>query len=113
MNVAKIDRAARKMCRHTIVFNDAVDALVVARSMQGRSTRAIADEFGLSESQVQYRVMKAQNSLKTKFRADYRTGKSKVAQQMLHATERLALGVIRKQIAPKFIPLARAGVSRM
>lgn len=112
MNAATIKREARRLCRHRIVFTDVSDVLVAVRAMQGRSTKAIAAELGVSETQAQYRVMKAQNSMKTKFRADYRNGTGAIARKMLRATEQIGMRVVERQIAPKFIPFAAAGVPR-
>lgn len=112
-NTDKIKQEARKLCRHTIVFTDVESATVASLAMRGISTRAIADELGLSAAQAQYRVSKAQNSLKTRFRADYRNGRGAVVRQMLKATDHIASKVVRDQVAPQFIPFARAGVPRV
>ena len=109
---SRIKKEARKLCRHTIIFTDSTDILVAVRGMQGRTTKAIARELGITESQAQYRILKAQKSMKTKFRADYRGGTGGIAQQMLKATERIGMGVVRNEIAPQFIPLASSGVPR-
>ena len=81
-------------------------------AMQGISTKAIASELGISEAQAQYRISKAQNSLETKFRYDYRNRRGQVVEQMLKASYKIASQVIRNQVAPKFIPFARTGVPR-
>lgn len=112
MSASTIKKEARKLCRHRIVFTDISDVLVAVRAMQGRSTKAIAAELGVSETQAQYRVMKAQNSLKTKFRADYRNGTGPVARKMLRATESIGMRVVSRQIAPQFIPFAAPGIPR-
>lgn len=109
---SRIKKEARKFCRHTVVFTDATDILVAVRGMQGRTTKAIAKELGITESQAQYRILKAQNSMKTKFRSDYRNGNGAVAQLMLQATEKIGMRVIRNEVAPKFTPFASAGVPR-
>ena len=109
---SRIKKEARKLCRHTVIFTDATDVLVAVRGMQGRTTKAIAHELGITESQAQCRILKAQKSMGTRFRADYRGGSGAVAQQMLKATERIGMGVVRKEIAPKFIPFASPGVPR-
>lgn len=109
---SRIKKEARKLCRHTIIFTDVTDILVAVRGMQGRTTKAIAAELSITESQAQYRILKAQKSIGTKFRADYRGGTGAIAQKMLKATERIGMGVVREQIAPQFIPLASPGVPR-
>lgn len=112
-DMTKVEAAARRMCRHTIVFTDELDILVGVRAMQGRTTKSIADELGLTESQVSYRIKKAQDSVKTKFRHDYRNGEGKLAKRMARASESIAVEFVQKQIAPQFIPLARQGVGRI
>lgn len=107
-----IDKKARRLCTHQIVYTKFVDMLVVARSMQGMSTKAIANETGLSESCVQYRILKAQHSVNLKFRADYRNGDGPLVARMLKSTEKVALDYISDVIAPQFVPLARQGVPR-
>jgi DNA-binding transcriptional regulator LsrR (DeoR family) len=112
MSISKLKREAQKLCRHTVVFTDPTDILAAVRAMQGRTTKAIARELGISAAQAQYRIQKAQRSMATKFRSDYRNGNSPLATQMLTATEGLGMAVVSKQIAPKFIPLASAGVPK-
>jgi len=109
---AKIKKEARRLCTHIIVFTDVTDKLVAVRAMQGRSTKAIAKELGVTESEAQYRIIKAQKSLKTRFRRDYRNGEGVVAAKMLRATEHIGLAVVERKIAPLFVPFARAGVPR-
>lgn len=112
MSKNSILKKAGQLCRHTIVFTEKTDMLVVVRGMQGRTTKAIARELGITVSQAQYRILKAQRSLNVKFRADYRGGDGEIAQTMLRATERIGLGYVRKEIAPKFTPDALAGVPK-
>jgi hypothetical protein len=109
----KIEKEARRLCTHTIVFTDPVDKLVAVRAMQGRTTKAIARELHITQHEAQYRVSKAQRSVGTRFRADYRDGSGPVAKKMLKATEIIGLQVVEHDIAPKFIPFARQGVSRV
>ncbi len=108
----KTEAEARRLCTHTIVYTEDDDILVAVRAMQGRSTKAIAAELGLTQSKVQYRVSKSQNSMGLKFRSEYRNGTSALAKRMMKATERIGLVVVRDVIAPKFTPLARPGVPR-
>jgi hypothetical protein len=109
----KLEQEARRLCTHTIVFTDLTEKMCAVRAMQGRTTKAIAHEFRITESEAQYRIIKAQKSMNTRFRRDYRNGDGKVAQKMLRATEQIGLRVVDHEIAPKFIPFARAGVPRM
>lgn len=109
---SKIKKEARKLCTHTIVFTDHTDKLVAVRAMQGRTTKAIAHELGITESEAQYRITKAQNSMNTRFRSDYRSGNGGMAQKILRATEHICLNVVERKIAPQFTPFASAGVPR-
>lgn len=113
MSIKEIADAAVQSCgRHTIVYTDAVDKMVAVRAMQGRTTKAIAKEFRLTMSEVQYRITKAQDAQKTKFRADARSGNGELAREMLDMTTKIALRIVTSEIAPKFIPLAAPGVPR-
>jgi DNA-binding NarL/FixJ family response regulator len=103
---------ARKLCTHTIVFRDPMEQLVVARALAGRTTASIAEEFGLTESQVTYRIVKAQRSLGARFRYEYRHGSTPLARAMAAATERMAIRLVTTKIMPKFRKLARPGVPR-
>ncbi len=107
-----IKREARALCTHTIVYRDIVEKLVVARALAGRTTASIAEEFGLSEWQVSYRISKAQRALGVRFRAEYRNGTSKLARAMALRSQDLALQMVTRKITPKFAPLARPGVPR-
>jgi len=109
----KLEKEARKLCTHTIVFTDPTEKLVAVRAMQGRSTKAIAHELKITESEAQYRVTKAQKAMGTYFRSDYRNGTGNVVKKMMRATENIGLRVVEQQIAPKFIPFARQGVGRL
>jgi len=109
---ASIDKAARKLCTHKIVFTDITEKLVAVRAMQGRSTRAIAKELNISLHEAQYRISKAQHTLGTYFRSDYRNGTGKLAADMLKATTQIGMKVVECQIAPKLIPFASQGVCR-
>ena len=112
MSTKAIDKAARKLCTHKVVFTDFTDKLVAVRAMQGRSTKAIARELCISVSKAQYRISKAQHVLGTYFRADYRNGAGKLSAIMLEATTKLGMQVVDRQIAPRLVPFARQGVSR-
>lgn len=110
--IKKIDQRARKLCTQTVVYTDLTDAMVLVRALAGRTTKAIAREFKLTESEAQYRITKAQKDAGTYFRADYRNGTSTIAQEMLHATEAIGLSHVRKTIVPRFAPYAAPGVPR-
>lgn len=90
-----------------MVFTDASDILAAVRGMQGRSTKAIARELHISESQAQYRITKAQKSMGTKFRSDYRNGRGALVLEMMKATEQSGIDIVRKRVAPKFAKLAK------
>ncbi len=113
MKGSAIDAEARVMCKHTVVYTSAQDIACAVMAMQGRTTKAIARELGMSPHMVQYRISKAQNSLKTRFRADYRNSNGALVRQMMELTRPLAYKVVTTKVAPKFIPLAASGVGRL
>lgn len=112
---SKIDRKARKMCRHTVCFTDPQSRLIAARAMQGISTKAIADELGISLGQAQYAITKAQHSLgdDVRLRRDYRNGNGKFVRKMMQATQKMALKMVSNEITPHFARLAAEGVPRL
>lgn len=112
-SITKIEKEARKLCTHTIVFTDPLSRKAAALALRGQSTKAIAAELGITIHEAQYRITKAQKSQGTRYRADYRNNSSPLTRRMLRATEKLALQEIDRNVAPKFIPFARAGVPRM
>lgn len=111
----QIEQEARSLCRHTVCFTDAESKLIAVRALQGLTTKAIARELHLSESKVQYAILKAQKSLGAdiRFRRDYRNGYGPLAKKMLEKTQTFALQTVRRKIAPKFRGLAANGVSRL
>lgn len=109
----KIDNKTGRFCHHTVVFTDKADILCAVRAMQGRSTASIAEELDLTFSQVTYRIIKAQRSIGTRFRSAYRDGTSDMAKRMIRATQQFGITQVQNLVAPKFIPFAANGVSRM
>lgn len=111
----RVSNEARKLCRHTICYTDAQSRMIAARALQGITTKAIAKELDITESQVQYAILKAQRSLgiDVRFRRDYRNGESRLARQILQSTQKIALNVVSRKIAPNFVRLAAAGVPRL
>lgn len=111
----KFDRQGRALCRHTVCFTDAQSRLIAARALQGISTKAIADELGISIGQAQYAITKAQRSLgdEVRFRRDYRNGKGKFVRKMVQSTQKIALSLVSQKITPKFVKLAAQGVPRL
>jgi hypothetical protein len=110
-----IENAGRRLCRHTVCYTDAQSRMVAARALQGITTKAIAEELGITQSQVQYAILKAQHSLgvDVRFRRDYRNGKGPVAQRMMQSTQKIALQTVSRKIAPKFVKFAAPGVPRL
>lgn len=96
----------RSLKTHTVVYSAITDIRCAVMAMQGQTTKAIAGQLGITEAKAQYRIKKAQDLLKTKFRADFRNGKSDFAQYVLGATFRQAERIVRTEIAPKFAPYA-------
>lgn len=111
-NLSIIEKEARKLCTHTIVFTDPVSKRAGALALRGISTKAIAEELGITMHEAQYRVDKAQKSQGYRYRAAYRNGSTPLAKKMLRATEDIALHEIERNVAPQFIPFARSGVPR-
>ena len=89
------------MCTHTVTFADVQDAECAARGLLGFTTRAIARETGLSPWQVQYRLSKARIK-----RQDYRNGVTAIAKHMLFLGKAVALRQVKRDIAPRFIPMS-------
>jgi hypothetical protein len=100
------ERGTKRIHAHTVVYQDVVDITCAIRAMQGRSTRAIAQELGLSDSKAYYRISKAQQAMGTYFRSDYRSGQGALVEAMMTATSGIAEAIVRKKIAPKFAKLA-------
>lgn len=111
-DTTKIEKEARKLCTHTIVFTDPLSREAGALALQGRTTKSIAAELGITFHEAQYRINKAQKSKKTRFRANYRNGEGALVRKMQRASSAIALAFIDREIAPQFIPFARAGVPR-
>jgi len=105
------EQTALQMRRHTVVFTKTLDRLVLVRALQGLTTKAIAAETGLSEAQVQYRILKAQRSQNTRFRNDYRSGQGSLVKAMLKATTSFGETLVRHKIAPHFAPMERISAS--
>lgn len=103
-----IEKQARQMRRHTVVFVGQ-DAEVAALAMMGRTTKSIAKELGLSDSQVQYRIAKAQKTQGTRYRSDYRNGAGVVAIRVQNTCLRFALRQVSRNVSPKFRGLAATG----
>jgi len=101
-----------KLHTHVIVFKkDSIEELVAIKAQAGKTTRRIAEETGLTEAQVQYRISKAQNELGISFRKEFRNGGgfSDIAEE---AIAQAASQRIQKQIAPKFLPFADSRVNQ-
>jgi hypothetical protein len=108
----KIEQEARRMCRHTVVYTAKTDIRAASLAMMGRTTKSIARDLDITESQAQYRIKKAQDSLDTRFRANYRNGDGALVFAMQERIMRMAETQVRKFVTPKFVPFARAGVPR-
>ena len=115
MSTTEMEKKARRLCRHTVCYTDALTRTIAMRAMQGFTTKAIAAELGITQSRVQYAILKAQHSLgnNIKFRHDYRNATSPLAKQMIAATEAFASREVRTKLAAKFARLAAPGVPRV
>ena len=105
------ERAAR-LHTHTVVYRSkSLEETVAALAELGWSTKAINQYITarfnaeLSPSAVQYRISKAQRSIGTRFRRDYRNG-GPMAIAAARAAIDLARKDIQERVAPKFLPLA-------
>lgn len=107
MDSNKIIKKARRLHTHSVTFDDVLDKLVVARAIQGKTTKAIASEFGISESKVQYRIQKAQNGLRTHFRDDYRNGKGYISNMITKHTESLAIKFVENKVTSFWHPYGK------
>lgn len=113
MSTEQIDKRARKLCTHTVVFTAGTDSRVaLVMALGGMSTKAVAARLGISEAQAQYRISKGQKPLKTRVRRDYRDGRGPLAEQMLKAVMPIADRFVDRKVTPLFAPLARPGVPR-
>ena len=106
MSKNNVYEAARRLHTHTVVFDpDSLDELCVVKAICGKTTKCIARETGLTTSQVQYRIIKAQRAVNAKFRSDFRNGNemSKLAET---AIRKPARAYVRTTVAVKFSGVA-------
>jgi hypothetical protein len=109
MGIDKIQKAARSLHTHTVVFKTGSDEDFAARyGMMGLTTKAIAAKTGLTESQVQYRLGKAK--IKRAGKEGYRNGTNPFAQRVLAVGIKMAKSVVADEIAPRF---AGVGATRI
>jgi len=113
MKTTAIDARARKLCRHTVVYTDVTDIEVVVMALQGRTTKSIARELKITPSMAQYRILKAQRSLNTRFRNNYRNCEGGLVRDMMIVTHDMAARYVRQSVATKFVKFAAKGVPRM
>ena len=107
MDTTTVEKPPKQSLRtHTVVYSALIDIRAAVMAMQGQTTKSIAAQLGITEAKVQYRIKKAQDSLKTRFRADFRNGRGEFAQFVLGATYKNAEKLVRTQVAPKFAPYA-------
>lgn len=99
-----IHEQAKRLHTHKVTFTKTDDVDCAALAMAGWSTKAIASELGISESQAQYRIAKAQKSIDSRFRQEYRGGTSKFAKLAARLLRDKSHRFIATNIAPKFQP---------
>jgi hypothetical protein len=87
----------QKKTVHRITFESDVDLQVCVRGSLGQHTRAIAKFTGLTESQVAYRLKKANVS-----RRAYRDGESEEAQYVFDITSQHLYGHWHNELVPRF-----------
>jgi hypothetical protein len=107
METATVEKTPKQSLKtHTVVYSALVDIRCAVMAMQGQTTKAIAAQLGITPAKAQYRIMKAQDLLRVRFRADFRNGRSEFAKYVLGATYRQAEKIVRTEIAPQFAPYA-------
>jgi DNA-binding NarL/FixJ family response regulator len=110
--IKEIKAQALKLHTHVVVFkSNSMEETVAAMAQFGQTTKAIAERTGLSPAQVQYRVSKAQNTMGTRFRSDFRNY-SEMAQTVMKTHMGTARNVIQKNVAVKFMPLAASRLNQ-
>ena len=105
----RVELANEAERRHTmtVIFDqDSDEELVAIKAKGGKTTKCIARETGLSEAQVQYRVLKSQRQEGKRYRADYRDGQSPLAAIAEQAIFSAARADVQKLVAPAFAPFA-------
>lgn len=105
--MSKTEEQAKRLHTHKVVFTGSVDIECAVRAMLGQTTRAIAEALGISESMAQYRIQKAQDSVQTRFRSDYRNCTSLVAKNAFAASRKFAWKEVESSIAPRFTHLRK------
>lgn len=119
MSTKEMEKEARALCNHTIVYTDPESKRIAMMALKGKTTKRIAMALGVTESTAQYRIQKAQRRLGVRFREAYRSGghTSRKLERMLdrmdRVSDRIAQRFVETQIAPQFIPFARQGVGRL
>lgn len=109
MGIDKIQKAARSLHTHTVVFKTGSDEDHAVRyAMCGQTTKAIAAKTGLTEAQVQYRLTKAK--VKRTGKDGFRNGTNPFAVKVLNYGFKLAKSVVADEIAPRF---AGVGATRI
>ena len=110
--LAKIQEEAKGRHTHIVIFkSDSEEEDVAVMARVGLTTKAIADATGLSESQAQYRVMKAQKKVGTRFRAEFRNGSPLAMKAVAYVAPEVRAEIQRK-VTPHFLPLASSRVNQ-
>lgn len=96
----------KRHTRHKIVYDGSIvgDIEVVMLAMSGMTTKAIAQETGLSPTQVQYRISKAQRGegLEIGYRAQWRSGSSPWLKQFRRVVQPAMAHHIKTTLPKKF-----------
>lgn len=112
MATDKVNGAAKKLHTHVIVFKKgSEESKVAGMAMFGQTTKEIAKELGITESQAQYRISKSQDQMGIKFRSDFRNG-GVMAKKAMKVLMPAAENIIQREVAPKFLPLATSRVNQ-
>jgi len=102
----ELAKRAKRMHTHRVVFSSqSLEETVASLAQLGASNECISQETGLSHSQVQYRISKAQGYVKKRFRQEWRQGQG-IFRNVLRTHLGSARKYVQSKIAPAFLPLA-------
>jgi predicted transcriptional regulator len=107
MSTKELNAQAKMIRTHIVIFQDNTEILAAVRAMQGRTTKSIAEELGITESEAQYRITKAQRAMGTFFRRDYRSGLGAFSKFVDKATTQRAREIVAQNVASQFAAYAK------
>ena len=103
---------ALKMHTHVVIFKrDSEEERVAIKAQAGKTTKAIAREMGMTVSEAQYRILKAQRLMGVRFRAEYRNGGG-CADLAERAIAKKASRRIQQHVTPKLLPYSVSQINQ-